>query len=298
MKIIQSLFIISLALFLSGCQNKQNDQINETSEIENSNPEIYTLFTINSHDWVLWEESAETINRVIDIHEQYEIPVDIYLTDPLVQAYVTNTPDLIERLKTSEFATVSYHIRPPSPYEYSFDFLGLDEMAKDELYQTLLNYEEHELDLETGMPNENPGGYEYLKSILGYAPPIVGMQSSPSIAETLAKIFIEKGATFQIIHNQESDFGRSKYGLQVRPENIEVKLYEYDEIGVTGDQVIDERLYEYLSENPDKKEIFINLKFHENNFYVNKVAWKYIYDNKKPPFDLNDAEIHYESEEK
>lgn len=290
------MLILSLFL-LSACQSTQ------PLEMKNEESKIYTLFTINTHDWVLGDESIETINRVIDIHEEYEIPVGIYLTDPMVQLYMEKAPDLIERLKSSPQVVVSYHVRPPAPYYLNFDFLDLDKMNEDEIYETILNYETHKLDLESGEAAEEAGGYEYLKELLGYAPPVVGIASkSATVSKVMSRVYKELGATFAVVHGKESDLGYTKHDLYVRPEHIEIKLYEYKDVSDTAKAVIEERLAE-LSGNEDY-DIYMNIKFHENNFYSNETPWDYIYFKdgdkskaKKPPFDLNSAKPDLKSEE-
>lgn len=290
------LLILSL-LLLSACQSTQ------PLEVKNEENKIYTLFTINTHDWVLADESIETINRLVDIHEEYEVPVGIYLTDPMVQLYMEKAPDLIERLKASPYVVVSYHVRPPAPYYLNFDFLDLNKMSEDEIYEIILNYETHKLDLESGEAGEEAGGYEYLKKVLGYAPPVVGIASkSPTVSKVMSKVYKELGATFAVVHGKESNLGDTKHDLYVRPEHIEIKLYEYKDASDSAKVVIEERLAE-LNGNEDH-DVFMNIKFHENNFYSNETPWDNIYFKggdkskaKEPPFDLSTAEPDLKSEE-
>ena len=261
---------------------------------------IHVLFTINTHDWVYLEDSAATLNRVIDIHERYDVPVDIYLTDPMVQAYHTAYPELLTRMRSSELVAVSYHVRPPSPYYPNFDHVGLDALSDQELYDLLFEYETHALDLVTGAPDADaPGGFEYLRELMGYAPPAVGTNTGGGrITETLFQIYRELGTTFRVVHGRGIDLGERSYGVLNRPEHVEIKLYENSH-GEAATEVIEGAIAESC---PDEAEsctepIFVNIKFHENNFYTDGTSWWpcFFEDARKttplePPFDLSASE--------
>lgn len=294
---MKKLILILSFIFLSACQST------EVSKSEETDSKIYTLFTVNTHDWFLADESIETINHVIDLHEEYEIPVAIYLTDPMIQLYQEKAPELIERLKSSPYVVVSYHVRPPAPYYSNFDFLGLDDMEEDEIYENILLYETHKLDLETGETLDAAGGYEYAKKLFGYAPPTVGIASdSQVVTKVMTKVYEELGASFAVVHGKESNLGDKKFDLYIRPEHIEIKLYEYKDASHTAKAVIEDRLAE-LSGN-EENDTYMNIKFHENNFYSEGTPWDKIYFKdkaktkiKNPPFNLDDAKPEMKSEE-
>jgi hypothetical protein len=294
-----------LTLILSGCASNGissneapeaepiPDAIKDLTETKPSleKAKTYTLFTLNVHDWVHPENSAETVNKVIDIHEEHNVPVDIYLTDPVLQNYIEDYPELIERLKTSEVVAVSYHVRPSTPYYANFDHIGLEEMNDEDAYETVKAYEEHKLDLETGNYFENePGGYQLLADTIGYAPLAVGVAVERSIGETLAQVFIDKGAKFLIQHGTRIDLGDTLYGSYVRPEHKEVKLYELVRDYTGGQDVFDMATEELTERVPE----FINMKYHENNFYLTDTPFwpTYWTDVKKsealePPYDVS-----------
>lgn len=294
---IKKFLILLSFVLLSACQNTGE------TESKKSDNKIYTLFTINTHDWVLAEESIETLNRVIDIHEEHEIPVAIYLTDPMIHLYTEKSPTLIERLKTSAYVVISYHVRPPAPYYLNFDITDLDQQSEEEIYDTIMEYETHKLDLETGKTLDVHGGYEHAKEFFGYAPPVVGIASnSPTVTQIMTKVYKEMGATFAVVHGKESNLGDKKFDLYIRPEHIEIKLYEYKDVNHTAQAVIEERLAELRGGGAH--DIFMNIKFHENNFYSNGSPWDNIYfkdgDKEKiklAPYNLNDADVEMKSEE-
>lgn len=70
------LFFLCILLLLTACSSettipdrKQLSQEYKTEEAKN-----YILFTLNVHDWVFPEQSAETVLKTIEIHEKYNIP--------------------------------------------------------------------------------------------------------------------------------------------------------------------------------------------------------------------------------
>ena len=263
---------------------------------------VYTDFVINTHDWVLPEQSAVTLNRIIDLHEKYQIPVDIFLDDQIVQVYQEQYPELLLRLKTSPVVAVSYHLRPPTPYYWDWDWLGLAAMDDVTLYNTIKNYEEHRIDLVTGLPTAEPGGYQFLKDLMGYPPFIVsGIETTRNIHQTACKIWLEKGAIFSLKHEGDTAWGEKSDGLWLRPEDIEVKVYELTD-QTTGEEI----LVEALAKVPTDRASFVNLKWHENNFYSEETSWRFTYGKKqggtnKPPFDvdraINDAVLKSSAEQ-
>ena len=261
---------------------------------------IHVLFTINTHDWVYLDRSIETLDRVIDIHEQYDVPVDIYLTDPMVQGYQTSHGELMTRMQTSDLVAMSYHVRPPSPYYPNFDHVGLDDLSDQELYDLLLSYENHALDLTTGAPDTSrPGGFDYLKTLMGYAPIAVGTNTGGGrITSTLFQIYGEMGTTFRVVHGRGIDLGERSNGVLNRPEHVEIKLYEYRR-GEDAAEVIENAIAESCPGETEScnAPIFVNIKFHENNFYTDGTSWWpcFFADERKtrplePPFDLSACE--------
>jgi hypothetical protein len=288
-------------LFLGfGCVTSSFERFEEeqvpTASISSTDHDLpndtYLTFVINVHDWVYPEQSIATVHRILDLHEQYDIPVDIYLDDPLVQIYVQDAPELIERLKTSPVVAVSYHVRPPAPY-YSFDFVGLDEMNQNELMDLLTRYEFSRLDLETGEPTDEPGGYAYLKELMGYAPYAVGGTAvNIRVAKALAGVYADMGALFCVMHGRVFEWRDEYEDLWMRPEDVEVKVYE-QKMYASSAKMIEQALQGLPSGRPT----FVNLKWHEDNFYTSGTPWGPVFwENPEektgelmPPFDLSKA---------
>lgn len=263
-----------IGLFLTACQSGTAPTTTEpTATVPVTTPQTYITFNLNTHDWVFPVDSAASVNKVIDIHEKYKIPVDIYLTDPMVQLYVKSYPDLIERLKTSPYVAVSYHTRPPSPYATSFDFLGLNKMSAQDLYDTIYNYETHAVDISTGQATSAPGGYAYLKKLMGYPPYVAVVLSTAPIDAAADKVWKSLGAQFTLTHSANAALGDEKNGLYLRPETVEVKAYEQAGKS-TAEAVVTAALEEVQDPSQDA---YINIKWHEDNFYASGTPWDYVY---------------------
>ncbi len=301
------LYFLFLLLLVSCNINNINDSDENGSkektveQIPESDMKNYAMFSLNVHDWVFPEQSIETINRVIDIHEKYNVPIDIYLTDPTLHNYVDMAPDVVERLKTSSVVSISYHFRPPYPAYSHFDTIGLEDMDEEEAYETLLAYEEHKLNLETGGYYENEtGGYQFVKDTIGYAPLAVGFSAfstrNANIANALARIYAEKGAFFYVEHRKDSELLDMNYGFYLRPEHVEIKWYEKVHIYINDNLTAEDIIADMSGTYEGRKGIFINIKMHENNFYTTATPFWPIYwvDADKtipqhPPYNTNAA---------
>ncbi len=303
-KIISIILTIMLLFTIIGCKestNEDNDTTTKEETIADKENINYVLFTLNVHDWVNPEMSIEAVEKTIEIHEKYNIPVDIYLNDPTFQNYLESAPELLEQLKTSEVVVVSYHFRPPTPMYSGFDYLGLDEMDEEELYETLLGYTEHKLDLETGEYIEDEeGDYQLMKDTFGYAPICLGIATPiPKVSNVLKSLYAEKGASFVVVHNREIELGEKQGDLFIRPEQIELKWYEYNNRYMAGlVSSAEEVLREEMLEFKEKGKVFINIKMHENNYYTEGTAFwpTYWTDSDKsqalePPYNLSASEI-------
>lgn len=297
---LQRFFLSFLALSLlgAGCspdpvvdsgENKATGTETEAPSGAISASNKYVLFTVNTQDFIDPQGSADTLNRVIDVHEMYNVPVDIYLNDAIIQAYEESQPALLERLKTSRMVAVSYHVRPPSPYGNNFDWYGLSDLDQSTLYATLMRYETHEVSPTTGQTTEEAGGYGHLKEVMGYAPPIAGMAAAPDVGPTLARVYKDLGATFLIQHSKTLKLGDKKDGLYLRPEDIEVKLFEQTD--KESPALIADLFTPYANTTED---VFMNIKVHDNDFLYTDSAWTTIYlyngtGGPKPPWNLSQA---------
>lgn len=289
---MKKLFLL-FVLLLTQCSTPP-EPVNEPISDDLPTEGIYTLFTINTHDFVFADKSIETINHIIDIHEQYSVPVDIYLDDQVFQIYLDEAPDLIERLKTSPVVTVGYHIRPPYPYYIDYDFAGLADLTEEELYNQIMEYETHALDIETGLPTDEPGGYAYLSEVMGYPIPVAAVSNTAGFArEVNAQVYKDLGATYTVMHGRDIKLGDTVGDLLIRPEDVDYKLYEKTREFTTGE----EAFADATSQIPSEGLRFIGMKFHEDNFYCDGTPyWPIFWGGKEkgtplePPFNLDAVE--------
>lgn len=290
---------LTFFIFLSGCgarteadqitnrKKTQGPVIQVTNKIVNETRKTYVLFSINVQEFVYVEKSIETLQRLLDIHEKYDVHVDLYLNDAIIQAYKRFAPDLLNRIKNSSVAAVSYHIRPPFPSYGQFDFIGLTTMGEDELRETLTRYEEFATDPVTGLTTSEPGGYQFLKDLIGYAPIVVATQTSDqTIKKALAGILKQKGARFLVEHREQPiHLGEENVGLYLRPEDAEIKIFERK--GEKIDTIIAEAEQDKKANQP----FFINIKIHDNDLIATASAWTSIYvhtgKSPNPPFDID-----------
>lgn len=289
-------FALSLVVLLGfGCSATTPDSPTNTADVTNDielqSDAIYVAFIINVHDFSQPEQSITAVNKIIDLHEQYQLPVDIYLDDAMVQVYEEQSPALIERLKSSQYVAVSYHLRPPTPYYAGFHKEWFDGLQGSDLEDALRNYEMYRTDLTTGKTTTEAGGYQHLKDVLGYAPYVVTEATGKSeLAQALASVYRDLGAKFVLRHGVASNFGQSDNGLYLRPENAEVKVYEPRKT-VSPEQFYEDGVSQLTATRP----AFINFKWHENNFYSSGTNWAGIYyaPGQKgsvpldPPYDLS-----------
>ncbi len=271
----------------SAQQNSISEE--DVSVSSGSGTQRYVSFSIVTQEFALPAEGIATINRMIDLHEEYNVPLDVIVDDASMQVYAEQAPDVIERLRNSPVVAVSYHTRPPVPYYKKFDFAGLSELSASELYARLLQYEEQGVDLVTGEPRTGVGGYQFIKDQIGYAPIMAGLITEPTFAPSLLKIYAEKGAQFVIEHRDEPIEPNQFQGdLMIRPETIPLIFTEH--IEDSPEQLIADQ---FANAPEVDGPIFMSIKTHDNDFYATQSAWLSVYLNQggrgtpQPPFDLS-----------
>lgn len=249
----------------------------------------YVTFSLNMQDFAYPDKSVATIRRALDIHEKYNVPVDVFLTGTIAKYYEENAPDLIERLKTSKNIAVSYHVRPPAPYGEDFDWYGLDALSASERYDVIMQYETHGIDLTTGESTSESGGYAYVKNIMGYAPSAASDPIGGDLLSSVDKVFAALGAQMTIVHSGAPNLGDKKDGMFVRPETVDLKLF--GENGTNGGDVLDAAIAGAPKVKGAKAPYFVNIKMHDNDFFASASAWTTVYlakpAHRKPPFDTS-----------
>ena len=246
--------------------------------------EDYATFSINVQDFSHPAESAALLNRILDLHEETGVPVDIYLTDVMARIYAEQFPALVERLRTSPVVAVSYHDRAPRPYVNNYDWLGLGDMSAQQQYETVMRYETHAVDPVTGQTTDAEGGYQYVASLIGYPPYAASSLTSGGLDQAVTRVFRELGARLTVVHGRATDLGEKKDGLYVRPEHFDYMLFQH--AGEDAAAAFESALAQARTSG-GQSPFFVGVKMHDNDFFATKSAWTTVYVNggKRPNWD-------------
>ena len=246
----------------------------------------HVIFSINVQDFAYPERSAATLDRILGIHQRWDVPVDFYLTGTMVDLYEAVAPGLVDRLRTSPVAGVAYHIRPPLPHYTGYDWLGLKQMTTAEMIATIRRYETQGLDLRTGQPTTAPGGFAKLSERLGHAPLIAAFQADAEVGGAVSSVFADLGARFTIVHGRPTNLGDRRDGLWIRPEHVDLRLFQH--VGEDAGAVIDAAVAEARQTQGARPPYFVGIKIHDNDFFAVDSAWvtTYVQGKRRPPWDL------------
>lgn len=281
-------YIALIVLLGAGCAS--GEQKSEDASVDGEARDTYVSFSLNMQDFAYPDESAAVLRKALELHEKYAIPVDVFLTGTIAKYYAEHAPDIIEQLKASPVAAVSYHVRPPAPYTNDFDWYGLGSMSEAEQYSVIMEYETHDIDLVTGQSLNAVGGYQLVKELIGYAPYAAGIPSSAGLTAAVDKAMVALGAQMDIVHsNTAMNLGDKKNGLFIRPETIDLKLFEHS--GEDGADILRTALAQAPAIAGAQVPYFVNVKMHDNDFFATASAWTTVYlargTHRRPPFDLS-----------
>lgn len=293
MKTKSKFFIITLCVLLNSCQKSLLDLIPVTtsSPLDSVSSDVIDqtnfIFSINTQDFSYPDSSAAFLNRIIDLHEKYLIPVDVYLTTWMATIYKEQYPTLFNRLKTSKWVTVCYHTRAPLPYRNGYNWAHMENMTEDQKKALVVNYETHRLNLSTGQPMNEPGGYQYLKDNIGYAPVAAAHAADPASGDIPEAIYKTMGAKILIDHSKPVNLGEKKLGLMLRPEHYDLKLFE--EAGTSSiAQIVKNAIQQARIAAGAQSPFFVGVKMHDNDFFAENSAWLTVYGKRKiPNWDIN-----------
>lgn len=259
--------------------------IGTVDPVDDGNPTARILFSVSVQDFGHPDESARLLDRLIDLHEQTGVPVDVYLTDDMARILAADHPDLADRLANSPVVAISYHVRPPRPYGSANDWLGLGDMDATELRSTIFRYESHAVDPVTGETTADPGGYQFVTGLIGHPPlAAAAAPSDPAVATATRDVFAELGAVFTTTHGRSPHLGDTLDGLLIRPEQAEVRLWEHR--GEDGGDVLDATATRTADQGGGETP-FIGVKIHDNDFFATASSWVtvYVQDRRQPPWD-------------
>jgi acetyl esterase/lipase/peptidoglycan/xylan/chitin deacetylase (PgdA/CDA1 family) len=274
----------------------------------------YMTFAVNSHDWTHGGESAQTLTRLVDLFEKYQVRGDFYFTAELTRKLATEHPEVIERLRKSNM-TISYHTRPPHPAYPGFDrrLNGLDDAA---LRQALLDAETYRLDPATAeLDRSQPGGYRYVAQVFGRMPVVASAPNpDPRIRDAQEQIYAWLGAKVTVRYHEEGTAIDKPFefvnDLLVRPSDFSITRVTLDggrqnfwwNLTQSADserfrpvRLLEERLADWERRSPGRLPLITAL-IHDNNFARSgPEGWSSIYftmiggergDPLPPPYDL------------
>lgn len=247
----------------------------------------FLSFSINVQDFSYPERSAATVDRIVTLHEQARIPVDIYLSDTMLDLYQAGYPALMARLTSSPYVGLNYHMRPPKPYYLNYDWAGLGALPLAEQTTRIQAYESVVVDLSTGQPTTRAGGYKSLKALPNARPAIVpAFQADEALLDATAAAFRALGATWTLAHTGGPlNLGDSGRQLWLRPEHFDLKLFELtDQAAAT---VIDAAFASAHDSAGARAPFFVGAKMHDNDFFAQKSAWNVVFvdGGKRPPWN-------------
>ncbi len=247
----------------------------------------YFTFSLNTQDFAYPDQSIAVLRKVVDAHERYQIPVDVYLTTTMIDLYQQMAPDLLTRLKNSPWVALTYHTRPPKPYHYGYDWLGIKQMSYGQQYSTIMNYETHGLDLVTGQPTMATGGFGKLKTLLGSAPVLTAFLADQEVEAAVSDVFRDLGAKMRIVHGRIVNVGERQRDLYVRPEHVDMILLEH--AGENIPSALDAAFQTAHAASGAVGPYFVGVKMHDNDFFADHSAWTETYQNhgKRPPWNLS-----------
>jgi hypothetical protein len=235
-------------------------------------------FSLNVQDFSYPDRSAEVIDRAVTLHESVGVPVDVFLTTTMVDMYQSNYPALFTRLLTSPVVALSYHTRPPKPYHNGYS--NLTSLTSNQVYDLVTNYETHELDLITGQPTTNPGGYVKLRGLAGYAPFIVAALTTAPLKGPVHTAFNKLGARVAVVHGRAVNFtNRLVYGMYEKPEHVDLRLFETNYDGVAPSVILSNAFTWARASNNVVPPYFVGVKMHDNDFFAQDSAWVTVYQN-------------------
>lgn len=273
---------------------------------------VVTMFALNTQEFTHRVEGRETLRRVIALHEETGVPLDVYLTDTVVASLEDDDPALLTTVLTSPVVTLGYHTRPPRPYRTGYDWTGelagWAETDPERLRALVRDYETHLIDLRLGTPTTRAGGYAHLAELAGEPPLVVGAAGDGPIQREQWTVFAEMGASFFVAHAGEgrvTNFGDRLNGLSLRPEHVDLILIEvFEPAHAAGgcpqswdaapEPILDAAIARACDTAGSTPPCVVGVKMHDNDFFACDSAWATVYlargaFSAGPPFPVDRA---------
>ncbi|HUS91908.1 MAG TPA: hypothetical protein VM695_08660 [Phycisphaerae bacterium] len=263
--------------------------------------QLYLTFVINGHEFIRHEHSARTLGRLIDLFERHKLRAELYLTAPLVEAYLAKKPELIAKLKRSRM-TISYHYRPPHPACFRTPAgRELATLGWEDRLAAFRGLERRGWDAATGRTrSQGIGGYALVKNTFGRAPVACGTGAvEPGLRRAELAVLREMGLRAVVTyHESGSDDARPlmyRDGLLVRPADFAIARYLPPDAHkplpppdrlpfwwnrlAAGDRRAEptDLLKQQMARLAPGRVCFAPCLIHENDFFAQGVAWRAMY---------------------
>lgn len=237
-------------------------------------------FVIQVQDFSYTSESIATLRRLLTLHETYKIPLDVYFTSTMLDAYESQAPDLLALLKASPYVAIQYLVQQPKPYVAGFDWAGLSAKSATDQYSSISNYETHGIDLSSGQPTTATGGYGKLKSTLGEAPLIAAFNADTALASSTAKVFKDLGALLTS-KSGVYNLGDSANNLYLKPEHSELNLASSTSSAAAT--LIANAFSAVHLATGNRAPFVVAIRMSDNDFVAKDSAWNTVYGTQKTP---------------
>lgn len=249
-------------------------------------------FSLNWQDFHYTNETVRYLHDLISLHEEHRVPVDVFLTTwqtDLLEQF----PDVLGRLQSSAYVALNYHVRPPKPYASSFLWGALTNPTNDKT-ATITSYETHGLNLVTGQPTTNAGGYAKLTTLMGYPPVCVGALAPAAVATNVSIVFSNLGAGMFVSHSPPVNVNASEpvSRLPYRPEHWDWKLIAMFITNTSDPQPTSfTQAFAWAHAtvtNGGSAPWFVGVKLHDNDLFAEQSQWTLVYSNTvSRPWDLS-----------
>lgn len=255
-------------------------------------PPDNTSFSLNWQDFHYTNETVRYLHDILTLHEQYQVPVDAFFTTWQTDV-IAQFPDLIGRLQSSALVAQNYHVRAPKPYANNFLWGPITNPTNDK-NATITNYETHGLNLVTGQPTSNAGGFAKLTDLQGYPPVCVGALAPAAVATNVQAVFSNLGARMFVSHSPPVNVNTldNVTRLPFRPEHWDWKLIALFVTNAADPQPSSfTQAFAWAratATNGGSAPWFVGVKLHDNDLFAEQSQWTLVYTNAAArPWDLS-----------
>ena len=239
-------------------------------------PEDNLSFSLNWQDFSYPTDSVAELRTILNQHEASRVPVDVFMTTWQTDLLETYAPELLGRLQSSAWVDMGYHVRAPKPYANDYVWTNVTSVM-------VTNYETHGLDLTTGLPTTNSGGYAKLTALMGAAPTIVGANADTTVTTQVHNYFRGAGVGLLVEHRDGAvNLGEKRNNIYLRPESYDWKLIELYKGSNDVDTLTEALTLAHTSSN-NAAPWFVGVKLHDNDLFAEQSAWTYVYNSPSRP---------------